>query len=302
MSQAKSVPLGPVPADRRDNIEPYPQPSQTPPGPANTDSGPPWWAESDYIPPSVQRFVEANAGLSLVCASQLFFALMNVTVKYFISETDISIPSLILVRQFITVTGCVVTLRYLEEPYPIFGPPELRRLLLARGTFGFGALVCTYQSFQGLSVSDTTAIQFLTPSVLVISGYLFLREEPTRRELAAGVFCLCGVLLVSRPPFIFGDIEQEIEKPHGRVNHPIDDDSDGTMTITRAAGVTWAFLSVIGGAVACEQFSFHIGIGDMCGGPEADAADLIIRVIGRRAHALHSMIYFAGICCIATLP
>lgn len=215
----------------------------------------PWWAESDYIPPYIQQFVEANAGLSLVCAAQLFFALMNVTVKYFISSTDISIPSLILVRQGITVIGCLFTLHYLKEPNPFLGPPELRRLLLARGLFGTGALVSTYESFQGLTVSDTTAIQFLTPSVLVVLGYVILREKTTRRELIAGFLCLIGVLLVSRPPFIFGDLEQEVEIPAGRVNLPPGSNGEegDHKVISRAAGVAWAFASVFGSSFACES-------------------------------------------------
>lgn len=257
MSKSKSVPLEPV-CDSPGPSETYSYPQPTAAGAGQTPSTEqPWWAESDYIPPYIQQFVEANAGLSLVCAAQLFFALMNVTVKYFISSTDISIPSLILVRQAITAIGCVSTLTYINEPHPFLGPPELRRLLLARGLFGFGALVSTYESFQGLSVSDTTAIQFLTPSVLVILGYFFLREKPTAREITAGALCLCGVMLVSRPPFIFGDIEQEVEVPPGRVNLPPgQDEVDDGMSISRAAGVAWAFASVLGSSVACESIGF----------------------------------------------
>lgn len=253
------------------STDPYPQPSHShspssysgrelslssPVEPVNH----PWWAESDYIPPYIQQFVEANAGLSLVCAAQLFFALMNVTVKYFISSTDISIPSLILVRQGITVIGCLCTLHYLNEPNPFLGPPELRGLLLARGLFGTGALVSTYESFQGLTVSDTTAIQFLTPSVLVVLGYVILREKTTRRELIAGFLCLIGVLLVSRPPFIFGDLEQEVEVPPGRVNLPPGPNGEGEgdhKVISRAAGVAWAFASVLGSSFACESTSYR---------------------------------------------
>lgn len=235
----------------------------------------PWWAESDYIPPYIQQFVEANAGLSLVCAAQLFFALMNVTVKYFISSTDISIPSLILVRQGITVLGCIFTLHYLKEPNPFLGPPELRKLLLARGLFGTGALVSTYESFQGLTVSDTTAIQFLTPSVLVVLGYLILREKTTRRELIAGFLCLVGVLLVSRPPFIFGDLEQEVEVPPGRVNLPPGPSGDeGPKVISRATGVAWAFASVFGTSLACE--SSFISDSDKYSGLTCDRLDYSI--------------------------
>jgi drug/metabolite transporter (DMT)-like permease len=252
----KSVPLSPMSTmhnnDEEGESTAYPQPSAIASDtPVNQ---PPWWAESDYIPPSIQKFVEANAGLSLVCLSQLFFVLMNVTVKYFISSTNISIPSLILVRQGMTALGCVVTLYYLENPNPLLGPPEIRRMLCARGFFGTGGLISTYYSFQGLSVSDTTAIQFLTPTCLLILGFLVLKERPTRRELVAGVLCLGGVMLVSRPPFLFGRLaeDDDIDVPAGRVNLPNGQIEEPHHT-SRAAGVAWAFVSVLCSSTACTS-------------------------------------------------
>jgi drug/metabolite transporter (DMT)-like permease len=237
----------------------YPQP-----GPSRSEptSNPlPWWAENDYIPSYVQHFIEANVGLCLVCASQLFFVLMNVTVKYFISATDISIPSLILVRQAMTSFGCIVALYYLENPNPILGPPEIRRLLSLRGALGTGGLVATYESFQGLSVSDTVAIGFLVPTCLMILGFLVLKERPTRRELVSGLFCLVGVMLVSRPPFLFGHLAEdgEIEIPAGRVNLPGQPVEEPHNKITRAAGVAWAFTSVFCSSFACGSLTDAMG-------------------------------------------
>ena len=260
MSQNKSVPMSPVQTlmtreyENTDDgpLMPYgqPGPSRSEP-PANPI---PWWAETDYLPPYVQQFIEANVGLCLVCASQLFFVLMNVTVKYFISSTDISIPSLILVRQGMTSFGCIVSLFYLQNPNPILGPPEIRRLLCLRGALGTGGLVATYESFQGLSVSDTTAIQFLTPTCLMILGFLVLKERPTRRELVSGLLCLFGVMLVSRPPFLFGHLaeDEDIEVPAGRVNLPGQPVEEPLNHISRAAGVAWAFGSVFCSSFACE--------------------------------------------------
>jgi drug/metabolite transporter (DMT)-like permease len=225
------------------------------PGPSRSEppSTLPWWAESDYLPPYIQRFIEANVGLCLVCASQLFFVLMNVTVKYFISSTKISIPSLILVRQAMTSIGCIATLYYIQHPYPILGPPEIRRLLTARGILGTGGLITTYQSFRGLSVSDTTAIGFLTPTCLMILGFLVLKERPTRREILSGLLCLGGVMLVSRPPFLFGKLAEDgdVEVPPGRVNLPSHAD-EVTSRSSRAVGVAYAFGSVFCSSMACQ--------------------------------------------------
>jgi drug/metabolite transporter (DMT)-like permease len=256
MSNYKPVPLEMRHEEVDDDVPAgsslYPQPSGITTEPPVTP--PPWWAESDYLPPTIQKFVEANAGLSLVCASQLCFVLMNVTVKYFISSTEISIPSLILVRQGMTALGCIVTLYYLQDPDPLLGPPEIRRMLCARGFFGTGGLISTYESFQGLSVSDTTAIQFLTPTCLLIFGFLVLKERPTRRELIAGMLCLGGVMLVSRPPFLFGHLAEDDgpEAPPGRVNLPGQPVEEPHHT-SRAVGVAWAFVSVLCSSTACTS-------------------------------------------------
>jgi drug/metabolite transporter (DMT)-like permease len=267
MSLNKSVPMSPVSGFREyenDNPDHEPLMPYSQPGPSHSEppnSTLPWWAETDYLPPYIQRFIEANVGLCLVCASQLFFVLMNVTVKYFISSTKISIPSLILVRQGMTSFGCIVTLYYLQNPNPILGPPEIRRLLTARGILGTGGLITTYQSFRGLSVSDTTAIGFLTPTCLMILGFLVLKERPTRREVLSGLLCLGGVMLVSRPPFLFGHLAEDgdVEVPPGRVNLPGQADKDLPNKSSRAVGVTYAFCSVFCSSMACQFFPYNTG-------------------------------------------
>ena len=263
MSSNKPVPMSPISDFRgHENDDPDHEPLIPYAQPGSSRSEPstlPWWAETDYLPPYVQRFIEANVGLCLVCASQLFFVLMNVTVKYFISSTKISIPSLILVRQAMTSFGCITTLYYLQNPNPILGPPEIRRLLSFRGMLGTGGLVTTYQSFRGLSVSDTTAIGFLTPTCLMILGFLVLKERPTRREIVSGLLCLGGVMLVSRPPFLFGHLAEDgdVEVPPGRVNLPGQADEDLPNRSSRAVGVTYAFGSVFCSSMACQYIPVH---------------------------------------------
>ena len=261
MSLNRSVPMSPVSTFRdqgENDLDQEPLMSYRQPGPPRPEptTTPPWWAETDFLHPRVQEFIEANVGLCLVCASQLFFVLMNVTVKYFISSTEISIPSLILVRQGMTSFGCIVTLYYLQNPNPILGPPDVRRLLVPRGLLGTGGLITTYQSFRGLSVSDTTAIQFLTPTCLMILGFLVLKERPTRRELVSGILCLGGVMLVSRPAFLFGKLAEDgdVEVPAGRVNLPGQVEEPSNRS-SRTAGVIYAFCSVFCSSLACEYSS-----------------------------------------------
>lgn len=215
------------------------------------------------LPPGLLYFISQNVGLVLVAISQLFFVLMGLTVKYFLSATQISATTLILVRMSITAICCVLSLWLIKhDPNPLLGPPGIRCTLLLRGFFGFMGLLSGYQSLKGLTLSDSVTIQFLAPSVTALLGFLFLHETLSQREIVAGFFCLIGVVLVSRPPFIFGkegkgeDIPLPDEVAGGtRLNlspAPGEVNQQGNDTAERAIAVTWAFVAVFFSSMACK--------------------------------------------------
>ena len=208
---------------------------------------------SRYIPEHVVIFCTRNAGLLYVASAQLFFAFMNLTVKYFLSITPVTVYTLIGVRMVVTSIGCILGLYVIGDPNPFLGPPEIRYMLSARGIVGFGGLFGNYQSFKSLSVSDSTAIQFLAPSLTALLGYLFLSESLSRRELVAGACCLVGVLLVSRPPFIFGSAGEPSPPDGSDVPLiPGEGGNTGASTPARMVAVGWAFQAVFSASMACE--------------------------------------------------
>ncbi|ADV22720.1 integral membrane protein [Cryptococcus gattii E566] len=244
------------------------------------------WLTAKF-PPGLVYFISQNVGLVLVGISQLFFVLMGLTVKYFLSATQISATTLIFVRMSITAICCVLSLWLIKrDPNPLLGPPGIRCTLLLRGFFGFMGLLSSYQSLKGLTLSDSVTIQFLAPSVTALLGFLFLHETLSQREILAGFFCLIGVVLVSRPPFIFGregkgeDIPLPDEVAGGtRLNLPPapgEMNQQGNDTAERAIAVTWAFVAVFFSSMAYTT----------------------IRWIGNKAHALHSINYFSYSCTI----
>ncbi|OXC69015.1 hypothetical protein AYX13_02304 [Cryptococcus neoformans] len=239
------------------------------------------------LPPGLIYFISQNVGLVLVAISELFFVLMGLTVKYFLSATQISTTTLIFVRMGITAICCVLSLWLINrDPNPFLGPPGIRRILILRGFFGFMGLLSSYQSLRGLTLSDSVTIQFLAPSVTALLGFLFLHETLSQREILAGFFCLVGVVLVSRPPFIFGgegkgeDIALPEDGGRGtRLDLPLppgEGDQQGNNATERAIAVTWAFVAVFFASMAYTT----------------------IRWIGNKAHALHSITYFSYSCTI----
>lgn len=238
------------------------------------------------LPPGLIYFISQNVGLVFVAISELFFVLMGLTVKYFLSATQISTTTLIFVRMGITAICCVLSLWLIKrDPNPLLGPPGIRGILILRGFFGFMGLLSSYQSLRGLTLSDSVTIQFLAPSVTALLGFLFLHETLSQREILAGFFCLVGVVLVSRPPFIFGgegkreDITLPGEGGGTRLDLPLppgEGDQEGNDTTERAIAVTWAFVAVFFASMAYTT----------------------IRWIGNKAHALHSITYFSYTCTI----
>ena len=212
------------------------------------------------LPPSWIELYEQNTGLALVAVCQIFFAAMNITVKWFLAESEISTLMLIWVRQVVTGVFCIISLYVIGDPNPVLGPPEVRRSLAARGFFGFAGLGSSYQSFRYLSVSDSTVIGFLAPSATAILAYFVLKEKLGRREVLAGLFCLVGVICVSRPPFIFGRSGEQnppiVGSPSdggdGEGAIPGDFPDEDMSTSERMIGVSWALFAVVGSSSACE--------------------------------------------------
>lgn len=207
-----------------------------------------------HFPPTVLALYDNNYGLFLIATSMLFFAAMSLSVKYLMETTGMSTLTLILVRMGITGMCCWAVLWGVQrDPHPILGPPDIRRLLLLRGLCGFSGLLCAYQAFRYLSVSDTVTIQFLQPTVTGLLGWLLLKEPFTLREAAAGIVSLCGVVLISRPPFIFG---------HGWGGHdtPIEEAVPPTTGVEhdRVLGATWAIIGVFFSSGACEYYSTEL--------------------------------------------
>lgn len=215
---------------------------------------------------------------------------MNITVKYFLSITNISVSTLILVRMGITSLGCILALYLVyRDPNPILGPPEARRLLVMRGVAGMVGLFAAYKSYEGLSVTDATSIIFLAPPLGTLLGWVFLRERCSVREILAGGMCLVGVGLVSRPPFIFGHWDDGDDLP------PVEGGpGEVGQTTSRMEGVAWALLGVVGAASACEFKS-------SASKAFADEVDLLVRMIGHKAHALHTIGVFAHMCTGSTI-
>lgn len=123
---------------------------------------------------------------------------------------------------------------------------------------------------------------------------------------------LLGVILISRPPFIFG--AQSDPKEHynygftpesasragwsgAQVDKIINEAAGGLNDVVtaheRMVAVGWALVGVAGASGACKS-------GLNCSEWVTDELDTTIRAIGKRAHPLHSISYFAMWCTLVS--
>lgn len=215
---------------------------------------------------ALSSFLDDNTGLLLVAASQIFFSAMNLAVKM-LNSLDEPVPTLelILVRMGITYVFSVAYMYWRKIPDPLLGPKGLRTLLVVRGFSGFFGLSGVYFSLQYLSLSDATVLTFIVPILTGFSGAVFLKEPLSLRELLAGMCSFLGVILIARPPFLFGSPQA------------FSDPSEVTPA-QRMLSVIAALIGVVG----------------------ATGAYTLIRAMGKRVHVLHSMTSFALQCVLAS--
>ncbi|GJN92159.1 hypothetical protein Rhopal_005189-T1 [Rhodotorula paludigena] len=151
-------------------------------------------------------------------------------------------------------------LRWTGDPHPFAGPPGVRLLLAMRGFFGFFGLFSNYYALSYLSLADTSTLFFVSPILVGLMGFIILREPYSLVEFLVGLASLSGTVFIAKPTFLFSLREAAPDVP----GHEVTPEE-------RARAVTVVLVGVV----------------------FASSISIIIRYIGTRANALHSIAYFS---------
>ena len=128
----------------------------------------------------------------------LAFSVMSVFVKWL--GARLPTQEIVFVRSLVSLAISLALLRRAGV-----APGGNRRwLLLLRGTWGFFALSCAFYALANLPLADATMIQYLHPSFTALLAALLLGERADRSLVASIALGSAGVLLVTRPAFLFG--------------------------------------------------------------------------------------------------
>ncbi|GAP89830.1 putative transport protein [Rosellinia necatrix] len=238
---------------------------------------------------NLHGFYERNFGLFLVFSAQTFGSVMNTAAKLLTSSdssNQFHALHIIFVRMLATTILGMLYMWYKGIPNFPLGPRNVFGLLVMRGTSGFIGLFGLYYSLSYLEISDATAISFLVPTWTAILCYIWLREPYRVQEASAGLISLVGVLLIARPAFLFGG------------TGPVTTPDDGNVTTT-------AFIvdGIQGGVPVAPPSSSQRTIAvllSILGTFAAATSYSTIRVIGKRAHSLISVNYFATLATVGS--
>ncbi|KAG0164896.1 hypothetical protein DFQ30_009249 [Apophysomyces sp. BC1015] len=197
-------------------------------------------------------------GLLLMLLSAFAFSIMSMFVKI----CSANFPSFqivfarSIVQLFLGLMGCAAI-----NINPL-GKRDLRGLLVTRGMVGAISLALFYYSITQLPLPDATVVYFLGPTFTAILAAMVLHEKFTIFDGMCSAGCLAGVILVSKPQFLFG---------HGL-------GLEGSE-MTRLLAVGAALLGALSSAVVF----------------------VIVRKIGKGAHFMVHVVYFGAMALVLSL-
>lgn len=144
-------------------------------------------------------------GVRYMAAAAFFFSLMSLLVKA--AGQRLPPQEMVLAR---AVVGAVLSWYWLKARG--ISPWGSRRgLLLVRGVVGFGALSAFFFALTRLPLADATVIQYTNPVFTAALAAVFLGEAMRRRDVGLILLSLAGVVLMTRPGFLFGGLEERLD-------------------------------------------------------------------------------------------
>uniref|UniRef100_A0A672JCK1 Solute carrier family 35 member G1 n=1 Tax=Salarias fasciatus TaxID=181472 RepID=A0A672JCK1_SALFA len=139
-------------------------------------------------------------GLFYALLSTFLFSTITVLVKTIQGIHAIEISA---IRCFFQMLFVAPLLIYHKTGF--LGPRDKRIYLLLRGFLGSNAMIMLFYAVQQMPLADATVIAFSNPVFTSLLAWIFLKEKCTIWDCVFTVFTITGVVLIARPPFLFGE-------------------------------------------------------------------------------------------------
>lgn len=232
----------------------------------------------------LKNLFKNNSGLVILSIAEFFNSIMIVSTKVLqtnpqrADEEKIKPLQVLLVRMSITYAFTLLYMWYYKIDNAPFGEKSIRKFLVMRGTMGFLGVFGLYYSLNYLSITDAILIRFLAPTITVFLAFFILNEIFSIKELIGSMLSFIGVLLIIRPKCIFGRFSGQEEISIDSVGTTIERRDEQEVIINKIITPHQRFVAVI------------IALIGVFGGANVY---IIIRFIGKRAHAVLNVAYFS---------
>ncbi|MGI6732335.1 MAG: DMT family transporter [Anaerovoracaceae bacterium] len=136
-------------------------------------------------------------GITLMLMAALFFAVMQV----FINLTGGRIPLMqqVFFRNIISLIISYVLIK--KHGLSMFGEKRYQPLLFTRSAFGLLGLVSLFYAASRAHQADVTILSKLSPFLITILAFFFLKEKITKIQIPALFIAFAGAILVANPAF-----------------------------------------------------------------------------------------------------
>ena len=136
-------------------------------------------------------------GILLMLLSALLFSAMQV----FINMTGKQIPLMeqVFFRNIVSMAICFIIIR--RNRLPLFGGLKDQPLLFMRSIFGFLGLISLFYAAARATQADVTILSKLSPFLITLFAYLFLKERIAKVQFPALLIAFAGAFLVANPSF-----------------------------------------------------------------------------------------------------
>ncbi|XP_020012234.2 solute carrier family 35 member G1 [Castor canadensis] len=168
-----------------------------------------WSCASRAEPEAKKKAPCPGLGLFYTLLSAFLFSVASLFVKKVQDVHAVEISAFRCVFQMLVIIPCLI---YRKTGF--IGPKGQRIFLLLRGVLGSTSMILMYYAFQTTSLADATVIAFSCPVFTSLFAWIFLKEKYSPWDALFTLFTITGVILIVRPPFLFGSNTSGMEESY----------------------------------------------------------------------------------------
>ncbi len=145
-----------------------------------------------------QRFGKPTRfkGIVLMCASAFLFSAMQIAIR---KTSDLPLMEQVFFRNIVSLVLTFFII--LKQKGSLFGEVKHQPLLFARSIFGFAGLMSMFYAAGNANQADVTILLKLSPFLITIFAFAFLKEPITKIQIPALLIAFVGAAFVANPAF-----------------------------------------------------------------------------------------------------